>query len=529
MTTHSNSPELRATTPLLARFEALSSSPALALIDGAGSSSFREVSGRVRQLAAALVQRKLSGRRVALLAEPGREWIEGFWAILLCGATPVPLSPLHPGPEQEAFLQQSSAAALLVSQGAAESCQARHPDRCVFAAGRLAAARAESPELSRQPSGLAGEHGAALLLYTSGTTGRPKGVPLSHANVLAGVTCLIDAWGMTKDDRLVHCLPLHHLHGICVSLLTAYCAGAATHFLPRYSPESVLAAAARASVIMGVPTQHKRLVDHLQSLDPAEKAEQARVLGALRLITSGSAKLPESVGRQLAAWSGQYPLERYGMTEVGIVLGNPLAGPRRAGSCGKPLSGCEIRIVDEAGSDVPADAPGEIWIRAPSVFAGYDADPDATAAAFSGGFFKSGDTARWTHDGYVEVLGRTSVDIIKSGGYKLSAIEIEELLRGHDWVRDVAVVGVPDETWGEKVVAVVVPTAAGEAALLDRTAAALELQSWMKERVASYQVPKAIVWQADLPRNSMGKVQKTELLRTLGGSAAPAARGGQDG
>jgi malonyl-CoA/methylmalonyl-CoA synthetase len=517
--THPSTPrQQRASTPLLARFEALASSPATALLDGAGSSSFREVCERVRQLADALEARDIRGRRAALLAEPGREWVEGFWAILLCGATPVPLSPLHPAPEQEALLQQSSAVAFLLSEAAEATCRARHPARWVFGAGRL---RAGAPQ--RLPAAALDAPAPALLLFTSGTTGKPKGVPLSHANVLAGVECLIEAWGMTAADRLVHCLPLHHLHGICVALLSAWCAGASTHFLPRYEPESVLGAAAKASVLMGVPTQHKRLVDYLDSLDAERRSEQANVLRALRLITSGSAKLPEVVGRRLEAWSGQYPLERYGMTEVGIVIGNPLAGPRRPGSCGKPLPGCEIRIVDETGRDLAAGAPGEIWIRGASVFAGYDADPGATAAAFADGFFKSGDTARWTPDGYVEVLGRTSIDIIKSGGYKLSAIEIEEHLRAHAWVRDVAVVGVPDETWGQRVVAVVVPSAAGEAALTDPAAASRQLQLWMKQRVASYQVPKTIVWHGELPRNSMGKVQKTELLEALGASGAAAA------
>jgi len=204
------------------------------------------------------------------------------------------------------------------------------------------------------------------------------------------------------------------------------------------------------------------------------------------------------------------------MTEVGIVLSNPLSGPRRPGSCGRPLRGCEIRIVDETGTDVAPGEAGEIWIRGGSVFGGYDGDPLATTSAFEAGFFKSGDTARWTADGFVEILGRTSIDIIKSGGYKLSAIEIEEQLRAHPWVADVAVVGVPDETWGEKVVAIIVASAAGASALEQRDAAAAEeLRDWMKQRVAGYQVPKTILWRRDLPRNTMGKVQKPELLRAL--------------
>jgi malonyl-CoA/methylmalonyl-CoA synthetase len=276
-------------------------------------------------------------------------------------------------------------------------------------------------------------------------------------------------------------------------------------------------------VLMSVPTQHKRLVDHLDGLSPAERAPHEQSLRRLRLITSGSAKLPEQLGRRLEALSGQYPLERYGMTEVGIVIGNPLvAGGRKPGSCGRPLPGTRIRIVDETGSEI-APVPsgerrsGEIWVSGDSVFDGYDGEAEATRDAFASGFFKTGDTARWTPDGFVEILGRTSVDIIKSGGYKLSAIEIEEQLRGHPWVHDVAVLGVPDDTWGERVVAVAIPSATARPELERRGPLELseELRSWLRQRVAGYQVPKHIEWWTELPRNTLGKVQKPELLKRL--------------
>jgi malonyl-CoA/methylmalonyl-CoA synthetase len=212
--------------------------------------------------------------------------------------------------------------------------------------------------------------------------------------------------------------------------------------------------------------------------------------------------------------SGAYPLERYGMTEVGIVLGNPLAGPRVPGSCGQPLPGCQVRIVDAEGQDVAPGHPGEVWIAAPSVFAGYDADPEATRAAFSHGFFKSGDVGLWLDDGFVKLLGRSSVDIIKSGGYKLSALELEEHLREHPWVNEVAVVGVPDETWGERVLAVVVPSAQFDAAA-DPASACEAVRDWMKQRVAPYKVPKQVLFRAQLPRNAMGKVVKPALLAEL--------------
>jgi len=503
--------------PLLARWQSLSASPALAVLDAAGSVSFQSAAERSRQLAAQLCSSGLGGCRIGLSSLPDRDWVEAFWAILLAGGSVVPISPLHPPPERAFFLRQSGARAQLVSASLAATMPESPVLRLVFAAGRLLTPLVSAPETTPPDiSARAAATSCALLLYTSGTTGQPKGVPLSHDNIWSCVQTLISDWGMSPADRLIHALPLHHVHGICVALLSAFCSGASTELLARYEPVQVLESAARASVLMGVPTQHKRLVDHLDGLPEAERQRCSERLRALRLITSGSAKLPEQLGRRLEALSGQYPLERYGMTEVGIVIGNPLHGRRKPGSCGRPLPNSEIRIVDELGRDVAPEQPGELRIRGSSVFEGYDADPAASAAAFDSGFFKSGDTAQWTPDGFVQILGRTSVDIIKSGGYKLSAIEIEEQLRGHPWVHDVAVLGVPDETWGERVVAVAVPALAARAEIERRgDAAAQELRDWLKQRVAGYQVPKQIEWRSELPRNAMGKVQKPELLRLL--------------
>jgi malonyl-CoA/methylmalonyl-CoA synthetase len=506
-----SAPPSRALSPLLQSLQGLADCPRPALIDAQGSSSFEAVFQRARSLAAELTAAGLGGCRVALSSLPDRNWLEAFWAILLCGGTVVPISPLHPPPERAQLLRQSAARAHLIGAGLGGGFASGTPPGVVFDHGHLH----QAPQLEGQAAP-APSRAAALLLFTSGTTGQPKGVPLSHEQVWACVDTLSRAWQVTPGDRLLHALPLHHVHGICVALLNAFCSGACTELLPRYEPARVLESLARCSVLMSVPTQHKRLVDHLEQLPAQQQAEAARSLQQLRLITSGSAKLPETLGRRLEQLSGQYPLERYGMTEVGIVIGNPLHGARRPGSCGKPLPGCEIRIVDEHGRDVAPGEPGEIWIRGASVFSGYDGDDQASRAAFSSGCFKSGDTAQWSSDGFVQILGRTSVDIIKSGGYKLSAVEIEEQLRAHPWVHDVAVVGLPDEEWGERAVAVLVPAAAAREQLAgEEGAAARELREWLKQRMAGYQVPKDITWWPELPRNTMGKVQKPELIRLL--------------
>src|SRR5690606_15735803 len=200
----------------------------------------------------------------------------------------------------------------------------------------------------------------AMLLFTSGTTGRPKAVPFDCARLWAGARSIGQAWGMSPNDVLVHTLPLHHLHGISVALLSTLLAGGSVIFVPRFEAAAVFAACANATMLMGVPTQHHRLLAHYDALDSEVRREQcAAALRGLRLITSGSAKLPESIGKRLRALCGQYPLERYGMTEVGIVISNPLASPRLPGSCGKPMHDVEVRIVDETGNDVRRGDAGE--------------------------------------------------------------------------------------------------------------------------------------------------------------------------
>jgi malonyl-CoA/methylmalonyl-CoA synthetase len=497
---------------LLQRFEELSRSDEIAVSDRLGRISFADLAARARALATRLAREGLAGQRLALLAPQDRSWLEAFWAVLLSGGCAVPLSPLHPLREQEFFLHASHAAALLV----AEPLAAASP------AGRRVVFDGDGPfeTATVPPSAAATDEGAlALILYTSGTTGKPKGVLLSHQNVFDAVSILREAWQLSARDRVLHTLPLHHVHGICVSLLCAFLSGAHAEMMPRYDPEGVLEAANRSSVLMGVPTQHTKLVQYFDALpDSAIRDRYRDNLRVQRLITSGSAALPEKLGRRIEALSGQYPLERYGMSEVGIVLGNPLHGPRLPGSCGQPLPRCHIRIVDGVGNDLEPGQAGEIWIAGPSVFQGYDGDASATAAAFSGGFFKSGDTAIWTDDGYVKILGRSSVDIIKSGGYKLSALELEEHLRDHPWVGDVAVIGVADELWGERAVAVIIPKEGQLASGTQAGGAGEELREWMKQRVAAYKVPRQVLFRDALPRNVMGKVQKSLLLAELSAS-----------
>jgi malonyl-CoA/methylmalonyl-CoA synthetase len=309
----------------------------------------------------------------------------------------------------------------------------------------------------------------------------------------------------------LHVLPLHHLHGLGIALLSAIGAGAVTHFVP-FDPAATWEAMARATVFMGVPTIHAKLLAALDDADDATRARWTAGARSLRLITSGSAALPVTIGERWRAISGAYPLERFGMTEIGVGSTNPLAPEgRRPGTVGRPLPTVRTRILGDDGRDGDT---GELWVAGPSVFARYEDRPDATRDAFvdpdGERWFKTGDTVLRDADGYLKILGRTSVDILKSGGYKLSALEIEESLREHEAVAEVAVVGLPDALWGDRVVACVVPRTGRED---DCTEA--RLRAFAKERLASYKVPKQVVVMTELPRNAVGKVIKPELVKKL--------------
>jgi malonyl-CoA/methylmalonyl-CoA synthetase len=308
---------------------------------------------------------------------------------------------------------------------------------------------------------------------------------------------------------------LHHLHGVSIALLTSLLAGSTTRMLPRFDAAKVAAEIARGEVtsMMAVPTMYQKLFEHVdRGAAPEGFAAGAR---ALRLATSGSAALPVTLAARWRDLTGTIPLERFGMTEIGVGMSNPLdpAG-RRPGHVGRPLPTVEARLTDDAGDELPigagASARGELWIRGPSVFKGYLGRDAATAAAFRDGWFRTGDMAERSEDGYFRLLGRTSVDILKSGGYKLSALEIEEALRENDAIAEIAVVGMPDDTWGERVVAVVVP-APGRAS----ACAAEPLRAWARERLAPYKVPRDVIVARSLPRNAMGKVVKPELMKAI--------------
>ncbi|HVY44342.1 MAG TPA: AMP-binding protein [Minicystis sp.] len=496
------------TSPLVDRLGALAADR-IALEDEAGAKSFKDLWEAVLRARAVLCRgaRSLEGARVAILASPGAGWVTAFFGVIASGGVAVPLSPLYPAAELAYFADDAGASAVVVSEDLREHARAVSPNRRVVSFGEIAGATAApgpAPDLAPGDT--------ALLLYTSGTTGKPKGARITHANVAQQAALLRDAWALAPDDGLLHALPLHHLHGLGISLLNVLLAGASARMLPRFDARRVwdeLAGGSR-SVWMAVPTMYQRLFEAFDAADAPTRARWAAGAARLRLATSGSAALPVTLAERWRALTGAIPLERFGMTEIGVGTSNPLdPSARRAGTVGRPLPTVETRLVGDDGADVER-GPGELLVRGPSVFAGYFGRDDATRAAFRDGWFATGDVAERSDDGYVRLLGRTSVDILKSGGYKLSALEIEEALREHAAVREVAVVGVPDERWGERVVAAVV-AAPGRAAECSTDA----LRAFCRDRLPPYKIPREVVVLEALPRNALGKVQKPELVRAL--------------
>lgn len=484
---------------LLDRFLAHGTDDRTAILDEAPT-TYRSLVARARAIAGALAPASLDGERVALLVHPGADFVAAFFGVLLAGGTVVVLSPLHPVPETRYFVTDAGVRRVLFSPAHAELAAPLAGLATLVPVAECTGAPAAWPATESAP---------ALQLYTSGTTGKPKGAVLTHGNLGVQQRVLGEAWGFGAGDTLLHALPLHHMHGLCIALMTAIGAGATVR-MRAFDAVKIWDELADATSFMAVPAMYHRLFLAFDAAPAETQARWAASAKALRLATSGSAALPTTLAARWRAITGTIPLERFGMTEIGVGLTNALHGARFPGSVGLPPATVETRIVDEQGNDTEM---GELLVRGPSVFAGYHGRPEETAKAFTDGWFRTGDTVTRdaTSDGApFRILGRSSVDILKSGGYKLSALEIEEALREHAAVGEVAVVGIADEAWGDRVVAAVV---------LRGACTAGELRAFAKERLAGYKVPKDIHFVDELPKNALGKVVKPELKRRLTSSA----------
>ena len=469
-----------------------------------------ELSGGVAAgLLAALGTKDLAEAPVAVLATPGAGYVASQWGVWRAGGMFLPLGLSATPAEWEYALTDAGTTVVLVTDDQRETIEplCRRLGVAVLVAeapGVKVADGITLPEVETSRR--------AMMLHTSGTTSKPKGVVTTHDTLGAQVASLVQAWEWSEEDRIPLFLPLHHIHGIVNVLGCALWSGALVEVFGKFDARVVLGRVADGAytLFMAVPTIYVKLLEMLEGEDPCRAAWLEGIRG-LRLLVSGSAALPAGVFTRWRELTGQALLERYGMTEIGMALANPLRGERRAGAVGMPLPGVEARLVSEEGAVVAGlGEPGEIQVRGATVFREYWGQPEATAASFEGEWFRTGDMAV-IEDGYYRILGRRSVDIIKSGGYKLGALEIEAVLLDHPAVREVAVVGLPDGTWGEVVTAVVV-TQAG--ATLDLEG----LREWCRDRLSAYKMPRRLHLVDALPRNAMGKVTKPAVARMVGGA-----------
>lgn len=433
----------------------------------------------------------LGEERVAFMAPAGFDYAAIQWGIWRAGGIAVPLSSQATARELEHVLGDSDAAVVVTIPAFANKLDLGSRRMLVIEDAMMANSALPSLDPTRR----------AMILYTSGTTSKPKGVVSTHANLQAQIEALVTAWEWSAEDRIPLFLPLHHIHGIVNVLGCALWSGAVIDAFPRFDADRILprVAADTYTLFMAVPTIYAKLAALLEA---PENANLAVAFKRLRLMVSGSAALPAGLHRRWHELTGQHLLERYGMTETGMILSNPLHGERRPGAVGQPLPAVEVRLRSEGGETLHAEGEaGEIQVRGPAVFGEYWQLPAITAESFEDGWFRTGDMGVM-ESGYYRILGRLSVDIIKSGGYKLSALEIEAALLDHPAIRECAVVGLEDDTWGETVAV---------AAVLDGELALEDLQHWGKDRLSPYKLPRRLLRVESLPRNAMGKVAKKEV------------------
>lgn len=490
----------------------------------------------------------LGGARIGIVAKPSVEFVAGMLGTWFSGGVAVPLALSYPEAELLHVMNDSDVSMILSTEDYRELME--------NVAAKSSAQFSLIPPVPSIPSptsardypqtgetvadkSLQGEIGnwnklededPALIIYTSGTTGKPKGVVHTHKSINSQVQILTEAWGYTSADQFLHCLPLHHVHGLFNALLAPLYAGSTVEFMPKFSvrgiwqrwreshPKDGTKVDDAITVFTGVPTMYTRLIQGYEAMDPELQAASASAASKLRLMMCGSSALPYPVMQQWETITGHRLLERYGMTEFVMAISNPLKGVRKGGTVGKPFPGVQVKILADE-SETETTGVGELCIKSPSLFKEYWKLPEVTKESFiDGGFFKTGDAVKVDDDGYYIILGRTSADIMKVGGYKLSALEIEAALLEHPAVSECCVLGLPDKDYGEAVCAIIVPEADEKKKQEEELKPAISLEelcTWAKEKLAPYKLPTQLLLWDLLPRNAMGKVNKKELKRKL--------------
>jgi malonyl-CoA/methylmalonyl-CoA synthetase len=453
--------------------------------------------GKVHEVACGIAEGLEGLTRVAVWAQPTLETCAGVVGALAAGVPAIPINPKAGERELAHIVTDGEPGAVIAALGADLPPALDGLPRVgvdLGAGGHGAGVGIGSEPLPESP---------ALIVYTSGTTGPPKGVVLPRRAIAANLDALADAWEWTEDDVLVHGLPLFHVHGLVIGVLGPLRRGGTVHHLGSFSIEGAAAElAGRATMMFGVPTMYHRLADAAE-----QDRAVADALSRARLLVSGSAALSSTDHRRIERASGQRVVERYGMTETLMICAVRANGDRRPGTVGRPLPGVSVRLLGEYGETIEAsdgETVGEVLVRGPSLFLEYLGRPEATAKAFLDGWFRTGDVATRERDGYIRLIGRQSTDLIKSGGYKIGAGEIEVALLEHPRIAEVAVTGEPDPDLGERIVAWVVVTE--QPPPTER-----ELADHVARLLTPHKRPRVVRYLDSLPRNDMGKVMKKWL------------------
>ena len=530
---HSNNPNpataliqciLTMTIPIIERAEAFTTRRAIVAEEGAFT--YGDLLAASERVASKLLcgADDLAGARVVFLVPGGFQYVAVQWGIWRAGGIAVPLALSETEREIRYKIGDTEPAVLIAHPDYADTLQpfAEEERTRFFITTRLLGGDWTAPLPDVDPER------AAMILYTSGTTSDPKGVVVTHRNVEAQVESLVEAWGWSSEDHILNHLPLHHVHGIINALACALWVGATCELLPRFDAEHVWSRIidGELTLYMAVPTVYKALIAAWESGSSDWQAEASTACANLRLVVSGSDALPVDTFERWEEISGHRLLERYGMTEIGMALSNPLRGDRIPGHVGAPLPGVEVRLADldlasfeETGerrygdNHVGLDSPGELQVRGPGVFREYWRKPNATCEAFTDdGWFYTGDIASVNEDGVYRIWGRASQDLIISGGENVSALEVQRELLMHPEIDSCAVVGVKDPFWGSAVSAAVI-TRNGSG--LDRDT----LREWAKGRLASYKAPQRVIFVKELPRNAMGKIVKPKVRDLFEGAS----------
>ena len=479
----------------------------VALVDGGNKHSYSEVNRRINNFAAGLLNGKadLEEERIAFFMPASLDYVTTMHGVWRAGGIAVPLNVASAITELDHYLNCAGVTRMIANKEHQESlrelCDSLNIE-LLSVEDLLATEASQLPEIHPERP--------AMILFTSGTTNKPKGVVSTHKTIHAQITTLIKAWSWTEDDIIPLFLPLHHIHGIINILCCGLWAGATVHLFAKFDIPNISSQviARTFNLFMAVPTIYVKLIQYFDTIKPERVQKICDGFGAMRLNISGSAACPVKLFNQWQELTDQVLLERYGMTEIGMGISNPYDGERRAGYVGQPLPGVETQLFDEEDKPITEEGiPGEIRVKGDNVFLEYWDNEQATRESFKNGWFCTGDVAV-VEDGYYRIMGRSSVDIIKSGGYKLSALEIEGVLLTQEDIIEVAVIGVEDDTWGE----------AGTAFIAVREGAELDydsLKNWCDGKMSSYKIPKSIKIVEALPRNAMGKVTKPTLKKML--------------